>query len=101
MGMVAAAVGTAAPDPKALAVYGAVLRRPGQAEQVWLRFVAGRPVSALPTEFLDWACAKLEASGVPVWVLIWDNACDMKLFRSLLNLTTRSGNEPAVPPAGR
>src|SRR5258708_14261427 len=74
MGMVAAAVGTAAPDPKALAVYGAVLRRPGQAEQVWLRFVDGRPVSALGTQFLDWACAKLEASGVPVWVLIWDNA---------------------------
>ena len=34
----------------------------------------GRPVSALTTQFLDWCCLKLEALGMPVWVLIWDNA---------------------------
>ena len=62
------------PDPKALACYGVLLRRTGQAEQVWLRFVAGRPLSALTIPFLDWCGAKLEALGVPVWVLIGDNA---------------------------
>ena len=62
------------PDPKALACYGLLLRRTGQEETVWLRFVAGRPLSAITTQFLDWCCPKLEALGVPVWVLIWDNA---------------------------
>jgi len=65
------------PDPKALACYGLLLRHAGQTEQaeaVWLRFVAGRPVSAITTQFLDWCGTKLEALGVPVWVLIWDNA---------------------------
>jgi hypothetical protein len=62
------------PDPKALACYGLLLHRVQQDEAVWLRFVDGRPVSALTTQFLDWCCPKLEALGVPVWVLIWDNA---------------------------
>jgi transposase len=62
------------PDPKALACFGVLLRRRAQAEAVWLRFVVGRPVSALTIAFLDWCCPKLEALGVPVWVLIWDNA---------------------------
>ncbi len=61
-------------DPKALACYGLLLRRAQQEEAVWLRFVAGRPVSTITTQFLDWAAAKLDAQGVPVWVLIWDNA---------------------------
>jgi len=67
-------VAKADPDPKALACYGLLLRRAQQAEVVWLRFVTGRPVSAITTQFLDWCCPKLEALGVPVWVLIWDNA---------------------------
>ena len=62
------------PDPKAVACYGLLLRRAGQAEAVWLRFVAGRPVSASTTQFLDWCCGKLEAWRVLVWVLVWDNA---------------------------
>jgi len=62
------------PDPKALACYGLLLRRTGHAEAVWLRFVAGRPVSAITTQFLEWCCLKLAALGVPVWALIWDNA---------------------------
>ena len=33
-----------------------------------------RPVSAITIQFLDWCCPKLEALGVPVWALIWDNA---------------------------
>jgi hypothetical protein len=62
------------PDPKALACYGLLLHRVQQDEAVWLRFVDGRPVSALTTQFLAWCVPKLEALGVPVWVLIWDNA---------------------------
>lgn len=65
------------PDPKALACYGVLLRRTrqgAQAEQMWLRFVDGRPVSAITTQFLDWCCSQLEAQRVAVWVLIWDNA---------------------------
>jgi hypothetical protein len=64
-----------APDPKALACYGLLVRRAtGDPDQVWLRFVDGRPVSALPTEFLGWSCGRLERSGVPVLLLVWDNA---------------------------
>ncbi len=65
------------PDPKALAGYGLLVRRAepvGHAEQVWLRFVDGRPVSAVTTQFLAWCCRKLEALGARVWVVIWDNA---------------------------
>ncbi|HKW22829.1 MAG TPA: transposase [Ktedonobacterales bacterium] len=62
------------PEPKAVACYGLLLRRTQQDEQVWLRFVDGRPVSAITTQFLDWCCSQLEAQRVPVWVLIWDNA---------------------------
>jgi DDE superfamily endonuclease len=62
------------PDPKALAGYGLLLRRAELAEQVWLRFVDGRPVSAVTIQFLAWCCTKLEALEVRVWVLIWDNA---------------------------
>jgi hypothetical protein len=39
-----------------------------------LRFVEGRPVSAVNREFLDWACAQLQAQDIGVWVLVWDNA---------------------------
>jgi hypothetical protein len=62
------------PDPKALACYGVLLRQARQAERVWLRFVAGRPVSAITEQFLDWCCMRLQDAGVRVWALIWDNA---------------------------
>lgn len=62
------------PDPKALACYGLLLRQATRDEQLWLRFVEGRPVSAVTLPFLEWCCGKLEAQGVRVWVLIWDNA---------------------------
>jgi transposase len=61
-------------DPKALACYGLLVRGAHHHEAVWLRFVDGRPVSAITTQFLAWCAPKLEALGVPVWVLIWDNA---------------------------
>jgi hypothetical protein len=62
------------PDPKALACYGLLVRRAQQDDAVWLRFVDGRPVSAITTPLLAWCCLRLEALGVPVWALIWDNA---------------------------
>jgi transposase len=65
------------PDPKAVACYGVQLRQAGHLDQpdaLWVRFVDGRPVSALTVEFLAWSCARLEPRGVRVWALIWDNA---------------------------
>ncbi|EFH88314.1 transposase [Ktedonobacter racemifer] len=66
------------PDPKALACYG-VLWQDGTPddparEEMWLRFVTGRPVSAISTQFLDWCCERLAAQGKRAWLLIWDNA---------------------------
>jgi hypothetical protein len=43
-------------------------------EQAWLRFVDGRPVSAIAIQFLEWCCAKLQGMGIRVVALIWDNA---------------------------
>jgi transposase len=68
------------PDPKALACYGLLVRwwddGPGAAphEAAWLRFVDGRPVSAVTTRFLDWSCEKLAAAGKTALLLVWDNA---------------------------
>jgi hypothetical protein len=59
------------PDPKAISSYGLYL--PGL-DQTWLRFVDGRPLSAVTTRFLEWSCEKLEALGKKVLLLIWDNA---------------------------
>jgi transposase len=66
------------PDPKALACYGLLVRPTGHAvppsEAVWLRFVEGRPVSAITTQFLAWCGDRLAAAGVTTLVLVWDNA---------------------------
>ena len=73
--LVERAVAAADPDPKALACYG-LLVRPGDAapEEVWLRFVDGRPVSALTAQFLAGCCERLAARGATTLVLVWDNA---------------------------
>src|SRR4051812_33948181 len=39
-----------------------------------LRFVDGRPVSPVTCAFLAWVAEHLAADGVPVLVLVWDNA---------------------------
>jgi len=66
------------PDPKALACYGLLVQeRTPQGvsqEDVWLRFVAGRPVSTVTVAFLTWVCAKLTAVGKTALLLVWDNA---------------------------
>jgi hypothetical protein len=59
------------PDPKAISCYGLYMP---ELERSWLRFVDGRPVSTITTQFLEWCCQKLEELGKKVWVLIWDNA---------------------------
>jgi transposase len=60
------------PEPKALACYGLWL--PAR-EEMWLRFVDGRPVSAITTQFLGWcAAAAVPEDGIRTLVLIWDNA---------------------------
>ncbi len=59
------------PDPKAISCYGLYLPDLGD---TWIRFVDGRPVSAITTRFLWWCCEKLEEIGKKVLVLIWDNA---------------------------
>jgi hypothetical protein len=65
--------------PKALACYGLLLRHCPQEtgqweEETWLRFIDGRPISAITTQFLEWCCGKLERMGKRVLILVWDNA---------------------------
>ena len=66
------------PDPKALACYGLLLRRdrtdPHATDQMWLRFVDGRPISPVTVDYLAWCCRKLHAAGKEALILIWDNA---------------------------
>jgi transposase len=62
-------------DPKALACYGLLLRRrPQYADQMLLRFVDGRPVSAVTIDFLTACCHYLAAQSVTALMLVWDNA---------------------------
>lgn len=66
------------PDPKALACYGLLVSCPAAPrtlpEQIWLRFVEGRPLSAMTTQYLTWCCEKLQEMGKTALILIWDNA---------------------------
>ena len=66
------------PDPKALACYGVLWQKGPPQEpdrsQIWLRFVTGRPVSAITIAFLEYCCERLAAQGKRNWLLIWDNA---------------------------
>lgn len=59
------------PEPKALACYGLYLP---ELKETWLRFVDGRPVSSITTQFLDYCTGKLAAAGKEALLLIWDNA---------------------------
>ncbi len=43
-------------------------------EELWLRFVDGRPVRAITTQFLAWCCERLERRGKRALLLVWDNA---------------------------
>ena len=59
------------PEPKAVACYG-VLRTDTQS--MLLRFVDGRPVSAVTTQFLPWVTDRLAAEGKTALLMGWDNA---------------------------
>jgi hypothetical protein len=59
------------PEPKAVSCYGLYLPEIGD---TWLRFVDGRPVSSITTQFLSWSCQKLEALGKKILLVIWENA---------------------------
>jgi len=66
-------------DPKAIACYGLLVRwwedpPADPAEALWLRFVDGRPISAVTTEYLGWCCERLAAAGKTALLLVWDNA---------------------------
>jgi transposase len=65
------AVSKGDPDPKALCCYG-LLRT--DTNQIWLRFVDGRPVSPVTLDFLAWGVKQLAREGKRVWVVVWDNA---------------------------
>ena len=69
--LVEQSVATGDPDPKALAAYGLLLP---STDEIWLRFVDGRPVSAITAQFLADCCARLAARGKHALLLIWDNA---------------------------
>jgi len=66
------------PDAKALACYGLLVSCPAdptwKGDQVWLRFVDGRPVSDITTQFLDGCCTRLEQQGKVALLMPWDNA---------------------------
>lgn len=59
------------PDPKALACYGLMRADTGKLS---LRFVEGRPVSAITIAFLQWLSEQLQAEGKKALLLVWDNA---------------------------
>jgi transposase len=59
------------PDGKAIACYGLYLLG---LNQMLLRFVAGRPVSAVTTAFLAWLLVHFAGQGKRALFLIWDNA---------------------------
>ncbi|MGH2346919.1 MAG: IS630 family transposase [Steroidobacteraceae bacterium] len=66
------------PDPKAIACYGLLARywtaTHRRAEAMWLRFVDGRPMSAVTIDFLRWCAEQAAALGKRAVLLIWDNA---------------------------
>jgi transposase len=62
------------PDPKALACYGLLVPDEAGIDPLYLRFVEGRPLSALTTQFLAWGAEQLEAVGKTALLLVWDNA---------------------------
>jgi len=76
--LVEQAVASDDPNPKALACYGLLARSwaaDGQRrEAMWVRFVDGRPVSAVTIAFLAWCAEQAAALGKRAVLLVWDNA---------------------------
>jgi transposase len=62
------------PDPKALACYGLLVPGDDSLAPLSLRFVDGRPVSAVTIQFLRWCAEQLTQAGKTALLLVWDNA---------------------------
>ena len=58
-------------EPKALACYGLWLP---ESEQMLLRFLEGRPVSAATEAYLEWVSVELHQQGNQALLMVWDNA---------------------------
>jgi hypothetical protein len=56
---------------KAISCYGLYVP---ELDETWLRFVDGRPVNTITTQFLEWCTEKLEALGKKTLLLIWEKA---------------------------
>ncbi len=65
-------------ERKALACYGLLARTypvdGERQEQMWLRFVDGRPISGVTIQFLAWCADQAAAMGKTALLLVWDNA---------------------------
>src|SRR5215203_2426179 len=64
---------------KALSCYGLYLP---ELKETWLRFVDGRPVSSITTQFLSWCCHRLRQRGKEALLLIWTTQAGIKAMRS-------------------
>jgi len=95
------------PDPKALACYGLLVREwdatGKRDEQMWLRFVGGRPVSGITTQFLDWCCQRLARQGKTALLLVWDNASwhVSKEVRGWIKAHRSAGMDQGAQPGGQ
>jgi len=58
-------------DPIAVCCYG-MLRQ--DTDRVMLRFVEGRPLGNVTTQFLAWICEQLEAEDKTRLIVVWDDA---------------------------
>jgi hypothetical protein len=89
------AVARDAPAPKALACYGVLFPKTNEA---WLRFLDGRPVSAVTISFLGWCCEQAAAQGKRALLLIWDNASwhGSKAVRAWVRGRNRQGKAGGV-----
>ena len=61
-------------EPKALSCYGLWMPEEGANGRMLLRFVQGRPESAVTEPFLEWVSATLAREGKQVLCMVWDNA---------------------------
>jgi hypothetical protein len=83
------------PAPKAVACYGLLARcwdpPAARREELWLRFVDGRPVSAVTIDFLAWCAARAQERGKRAVLVIWDNASwhDSQIVRTWLRQHNR------------
>jgi hypothetical protein len=106
-------VGRDDPDPKALASYGVLLRQVSQPERVWLRFVDGRPVSAIIEQFLDWCGTRLHSAAGGGRARVGADLGQRFLARESARARLDPGTQPegqaprarrphlALPPAGQ